>query len=81
VNFSDLGPKNHESWRGLFMHSIDHLTSFTAPTHTHVFSNHSNGYDHLKTANVRSFMDCRKTDSSTASKLGFDFGIDENFDF
>jgi hypothetical protein len=34
-------------------------------THIHVFSNHSNDYGHLKTANVRSSADCRKTEQST----------------
>jgi hypothetical protein len=63
------------------MDSVDHLSSFPASTHTHIFGNHSNGDGHLKTADVRSFMDCRKTASSTASKLGFDFGNDENYDF
>jgi hypothetical protein len=70
-----------EFWRGSFTDSIDHLTSFPVPTHTHVFGNHSIGYGHLKTADVRSFADCRKTNFSMASKLGFDFGIDENYDF
>jgi hypothetical protein len=39
VNFSDLWPKKHQSWWGLFMDSVDHLTSFRAPTHTHIFGN------------------------------------------
>jgi hypothetical protein len=81
VNFSDLRPKKHESWRGLFIDYVDHLTSFQAPTYTHIFGNHRNGYGHLKTADVRSFADCRKSDSSMTSKLGFNFGNDENCDF
>jgi hypothetical protein len=55
--------------------------SIPMPTHTHVFGSHRNGYGHLKTADVRSLVDRRKSDSSTASKLGFNFGIDENYDF
>jgi hypothetical protein len=42
-----------EFWRGSFTDSIDHLTSFPVPTHTHVFGSHSIGYGHLKTADVR----------------------------
>jgi hypothetical protein len=63
------------------MDSIGHLTSFPAPTHTQVFGNHSNGYGHLKTADVRSSVDWRKTASLKASKLEFDFKIDENYHF
>jgi hypothetical protein len=81
VNFSGLRPKKRESWRSLSMDFVDHLTSFLAPTHTHVFGNHINGYHHLKPADVRSFTDCQKSESSTASKLGFDFGDDKNYDF
>jgi hypothetical protein len=81
VNFSGLSPKKRESWRGLFTDYVDQLTSFHVPTCTHIFGNHSNGYGHLKTADMRSFVDCRKSDSSTASKLGFDFRNDENCDF
>ncbi len=51
------------------------------PTHTHVFGSHRNGYGHLKTADVRSLVDRRKSDSSTILKLGFDFRIDEDYDF
>jgi hypothetical protein len=54
---------------------------FPTPTQTHDSSNHRNGYDHWKTAVVRSSTDCHKTASLTASKLGFDFRIDENYDF
>jgi hypothetical protein len=81
VNFSGLRPKKRESWRGLITDSIDHLTSFLAPTHTHIFGSHSNCYSHLKTANMRSFTDCRKSNSSTALKLGFEFRNDESYDF
>jgi hypothetical protein len=69
VNFSGLRPKKLESWSGLFTDYVDHLTCFPAPTHIHIFGNHSNGYDHLKTADVRSFADCQKSNSSMASKL------------
>jgi hypothetical protein len=81
VNFTGLRPKKRVSWQGLFTDSIDHLTSFSVPTHTHVFGNHNNGYGHLQTADVRSFVDCRKPDSSMASKHGFNFGNNENYDF
>jgi hypothetical protein len=49
VNFSGLRPKKRESWQGLFTDSVEHWISFAAPTHTHIFGNHNNGYDHLKT--------------------------------
>jgi hypothetical protein len=45
------------------MDSIAHLLTFSTPTHTHVSGNHSNGCDHLKTADVRSFTDCCKIES------------------
>jgi hypothetical protein len=48
VNFSCLRNKKRESWWGLFTDYIDHLTSFPALIHTHIFGNHSNGYGHLK---------------------------------
>jgi hypothetical protein len=81
VNSSGLRPTKHESCRGLFTDSVDHLTSFPASTRTPVFGNDSNCYDHLKTADVRSFADCHKTASLMASKLGFEFRINENYDF
>jgi hypothetical protein len=61
--------------------SVDRLASFPTSTHTHIFGNHRNGYGHLKTADVRSFVDCRKSDSLTASQLGFNSRNDENYDF
>jgi hypothetical protein len=57
------------------------LPSFSMPTQSHDSGNHNNGYDYLKTADVRSFADCWKSDYSMTSKLGFDFGIDKNYDF
>jgi hypothetical protein len=81
VNSSGLRPKKHESWQWLFTDSVDHLTSFPAPTHTHIFGNHINGYGHLKIAGMWSFTDCQKSDSSMALKLGFDFRNDESYDF
>jgi hypothetical protein len=57
------------------------LLSFSMPTQSHNSSNHSNGYGHPKTTLVQSSVDRQKSDSSTASKLGFDFGIDENYDY
>jgi hypothetical protein len=54
VNLSGLGPKKLESWQGLFTDSVDHLPSFSEPTHTHIFGNQGNGYCHSRTALVRS---------------------------
>jgi hypothetical protein len=51
-----------------------YLLSFPMLTHTHIFSNPSDGYSHLKTAHVRSSMDCRKSESST--DLYFDMVTD-----
>jgi hypothetical protein len=81
VNFSDLRPKRSEPWQGLFTDSVDHLTSFPAPTDTHIFGNHSNDYDHLKTAHVRSFMDSRKTASSTVGNPETVSELDEYYNF
>jgi hypothetical protein len=81
VNISGLRPKRHESWRGLFTDSIDHLTSFPALTNTHVFGNHSNGYGHLKTADVLSFADCRKTASSMVGNPETVSVFGEDYDF
>jgi hypothetical protein len=65
VNFLGLRPKKRESWRGSFMDSVGHLTSSPTPTHTHVFSNHCNGYGRLKAVDVRSSADHRKIEPST----------------
>jgi hypothetical protein len=70
-----------ESWSGLITDSIGHLPSCSMPTHACDLGNHSNGYGHLKTAGVQSFTDCRKTASSMALKLGFDFRNDKNYGF
>jgi hypothetical protein len=80
VEFSSLRPKKRESWRGLITDSVGHLLILSTPTQSHNFTNHSNGYDCLSTAHVRSSVDCWKSDSSTVSKLGFDFIIYENYD-
>jgi hypothetical protein len=49
-----LGPKMSESWLRLITDSAAHLLSFSTPTHTHNFDNHSNGYGCSKAALVRS---------------------------
>jgi hypothetical protein len=36
------------------MDSIGHLISYPIPTHTHISGNNSNGYGHLKIADVQS---------------------------
>jgi hypothetical protein len=61
----------------------DHLVShrFPAPTHTQLFGNHSNGYGHLKIADVRSFMDCQKTTSSMDGNPEMVSKLDEDYDF
>jgi hypothetical protein len=51
------------------MDSVGHLLSFLMPTHKHVSGNHNNGYGHLKTVDMQSSADCRKSDSSTVSNL------------
>jgi hypothetical protein len=50
VNDQVLSHKKHESCWGLNTDYVDNMLSFPTPTHTHIFSNHSNGYGHLKTA-------------------------------
>jgi hypothetical protein len=62
-----------ETWQGLFMDLVVNLLGFSTPTHTHNFDSHSNSYDRSKTADVRSSVDCRKSGSSTGSKLGNSF--------
>jgi hypothetical protein len=62
------------------MDSICHMLILSTPTPSHDFANHSNGYGCLSTYHVQSLADCRKSDSSTILKLGFDFRIDENYD-
>jgi hypothetical protein len=81
VNLSGLWPKRRESWQGLFMDSVEHLTSFPTPTHTHIFGNHNNSYGHLKTADVRNFADCRKTASSTVGNPETVSELDDDYDF
>jgi hypothetical protein len=85
---SDIGMKSQlwksktsKSWWGLITDFAASLLSFSTPTHTHDFDNHSNGYGCLKYSARAELADCRKSDSLTASKLGFDFRIDENCDF
>jgi hypothetical protein len=55
--FSGLGPKISETWRGLIMDSTDNMLSSSMPTHTHNFDNHNNGYGRSKTALVWSLAD------------------------
>jgi hypothetical protein len=57
------------------------LLSYSMPTQSHDSGNHNNGYGHLKIADVQSFVDCWKSDSPTASKLGFDFRFNKNYNF
>jgi hypothetical protein len=40
------------------MVSVDNMLSFLTPIYTHVFDNHSNGYDHFNTGNIQSSVDC-----------------------
>jgi hypothetical protein len=61
--------------------SVCHLISFSTPTHTHIFGNHRNGYNHLKTADVWSSMDCRKTASSMVGNLKIISELGEDYDF
>jgi hypothetical protein len=49
-----LGPEMNESWRGWIMNSVAHLLSFSTPTQSHDFANHSNGYGRSKIALVQS---------------------------
>jgi hypothetical protein len=50
ANDQVLGQKMHESWQGLCINSVDHWLSFSTPTHTNIFGNHSSGYIHFNTA-------------------------------
>jgi hypothetical protein len=63
--FSGLGPKISETWRGLIMDSTDNMLSSSMPTHTHNFDNHNNGYGRSKTALVWSLADRWKLVSLT----------------
>jgi hypothetical protein len=65
VNFPGLRHKKHKNWQDYFMDSVGPLIIFPTTTHTHVFGNHNNGYIHLKTAEVQSSVDYRKTEPST----------------
>jgi hypothetical protein len=53
-----------ETWQGLFTYFVANFLSFSMPTHTYDFGNHNDGYDHSKTALVRSLADRRKLVSS-----------------
>jgi hypothetical protein len=81
VNFYCLRPKKRESWWGLSTDLAASLLSLWTPTQSHDSDNHNNGYDRPKTALVWSSADHQKSDSSTALKLGFDFRINENYNF
>jgi hypothetical protein len=50
-----------ETWKGLVMDSVANFLSFSTPTHTLDFDNHSGGYGHSKTTLVRSLADSRKS--------------------
>jgi hypothetical protein len=58
-----------------------HLLSFSTPTHTHHFDNHIDGYGHSKTALLQSFRGLPKIQFFNGFDHGYDFGIDENYDF
>jgi hypothetical protein len=63
--------RNQNGWNLVRLHYgfVASLLSFSTPTHIHNFDNHSKGYDRLKTANMWSSADCRKSNSSTVSIL------------
>jgi hypothetical protein len=58
-----------ENGRGFITDFAASLLSSWTPTQSHDSGNHISGYDHLKTADVRSSPGCRKTASSTVSNL------------
>jgi hypothetical protein len=55
-----LGPKMSESWRGLITYFASSLLSFSTPTHTHDFNNHSNGYGYFNDSARAELADCQK---------------------
>jgi hypothetical protein len=71
VKSSGLSPKKRESWWGFNTDFAASLLSFSKLAHTHDFDNHSDGYRRSKQHSCRALADCRKSDSSTALKLGF----------
>jgi hypothetical protein len=52
-----LGPQEAQFFLGFQNNFEANMVSFPMPTHTHFYSNHSNGYVHLNTANVWSSVD------------------------
>jgi hypothetical protein len=74
-------PKMSETWQGFSMDSAANLLSFSRATHTNDLGNHSNGYGHSKQHSCGDLADCRKLDSSTASKLRNGFRINVDYDF
>jgi hypothetical protein len=58
-----------------------HVISFSTPTHTHHFGNHSYGYSHSKTALVRSFSRLLEIRFFDSLKVENGFGIDEDYGF
>jgi hypothetical protein len=52
VEFSSLRLKKRESWQGLITDSVGHLLILSTPMQSQDFANHSDGYDHSKTALV-----------------------------
>jgi hypothetical protein len=55
--------------------------SFSTPTHTHDFDNHSNGYDYLKDSTHSELADCRKTASSMVGNPEMVLELGEDYDF
>jgi hypothetical protein len=56
------------------------LLSFSTPTHTHNFDNHSNGYGCLYNARAE-LADCWKTTSSTVGNPETVSELDEDYNF
>jgi hypothetical protein len=50
ANGQVLGHRTRKTCWGVNTDSEDHLLIFPTPIHTHIFSNHSNGYGHLNIA-------------------------------
>jgi hypothetical protein len=57
------------------------LFSFSTPTHTHDFNNHSNGYGCLKYSAHAELADCWKTTSSIVRNPKTVSKLDEDYDF
>jgi hypothetical protein len=70
-----------ETWQRLFTDFVANLLRFSMPTHTHDFSNHSNSYNCLKTAFMRSFSGQPEIFFFNGFELGYGCGIGEDYDF